>query len=223
MKSRALPQDRPLRRASIVSSLVAMAVMSGSIKVFTSLLLVGSSSCGGQAGEVKHMREVANVDTRAAADGSVVVFIRPSGMGSQAQSSVFDVTDTGSPVLVGIIAAKKKVAYRTTPGRHMFMVVGENADFLDSNLAPGKVYVVTTMMGPGAFKPWFALRPVRGAERADLPGWLRETSWVETTDGSFRWAEDNASSIQAKRTKYFAEWLRRPPERRDAIAPEDGE
>jgi hypothetical protein len=197
--------------------------MRGAIRVFTCLLVVGSSSCAGQAGEVKHMREVANVDTRATPDGSVVVFIRASGMGSAVQSSVFEVTDGSSPVLVGILAAKKKVAYRTTPGRHMFMIVGENADFLDSNLAPGKVYHVVTAMGPGAFKPWFALRPVRGAERADLPGWLRETSWVETTDGSFRWAEDHASSIQAKRTQYFPEWLRRPPERRDAIAPEDGE
>lgn len=101
---------------------------------------------------VKHMREVANVDTRATPDGSVVVFIRASGLGSAAQSSVFDVTDSGPPVLIGILAAKKKMAYRTMPGRHMFMIVGENADFLDSNLAPGKVYHVVTAMGAGAFK-----------------------------------------------------------------------
>jgi len=186
-------------------------------------LSVGLMSCAGQAGEVKHMREVANVDTRAAADDSVVVFMRESGRGAEVQSSVFDVTDSGPAVLIGILAAKKKLAYRTTPGRHMFMIIGENADFLDSNLTPGKVYYVRTMIGPGVFKPMFALRSVRGAERADLPSWLQATSWVETTDGSFRWAEDHSASIQDKRTKFFREWLKRSPDHRDALAPEDGQ
>jgi hypothetical protein len=187
------------------------------------VLSLGGLACRGQAGVVKHMRAVADVNATANADDVVVVFMRPSGMAFDFQTEVFDLTDTDTEALIGILAAKKKLAYRTTPGNHRFMILGQNAEFMDANLQAGKVYHVLAMPGPGTGKPWFAFKPVHVADRGELAGWIAETAWVETTDGSFRWAEDNAPSIKAKRAKYFPTWMQRTPARRQSLAPEDGQ
>lgn len=44
---------------------------------------------------------------------------------------MFDVTTGGPPVLVGIVAAKMKVAYRTTPGRARYW-----SKWIDGELGP---------------------------------------------------------------------------------------
>jgi hypothetical protein len=187
------------------------------------VLLLGTPACRGQAGVIKHMRNVADVNVKPNADDVVVVFLRPSGMAYDFQASVFDLGDAQTENLVGILAAKMKLAYRTTPGTHRFMILGGNAEFMDANLQAGKVYYAVAMPGPGVGKAWFVLRPVHAADRGELAGWGAQTSWVETTEGSFRWAEDNAPSIKAKRAKYFPPWTQRTPAQRDALAPEDGQ
>ena len=184
-------------------------------------LTVGASACS-SAGAVVHMKPVASVNTAPAPSEAMVVFLRPSGWGEMTQSSVFDVTTAGPAELVGIVAAKMKVAYRTTPGRHVFMVVGENADFVDAMLAPGKLYHVVLVPGPG-YKARFVAKPVHPGDRTDLPGWLAATSWVETTQDSFLWARENARSIEAKRARYWREWTERAPSERVALGPDDGQ
>jgi hypothetical protein len=173
------------------------------------------------AGEVKHMRPVANVDTTPAPNGAVVVFLRPSGWGPGTQSSVFEVTDPGEPVLVGIVAAKMKVAYRTTPGHHVFMSIGENADFMDAMLEPGRIYYVSLIAGPG-YKARFILKPAHADQRREVAGWLSDTSWVATTGDSQRWADDNAPSIAKKRARYWPQWIAGELGPREALVGPDG-
>lgn len=79
---------------------------------------------------------------------SLIVFMRPSSIGYAIQSSVFEVK--GDDVhLAGIVAAKKKVAYQVEPGKHLFMVVGESADFMSAELEKDKTYyaLVTPRVG----------------------------------------------------------------------------
>jgi hypothetical protein len=185
------------------------------------LLPVAVLACS-HAGEVKHMRRVATVDTTPAANQAVVVFLRPSGWGSLTQSSVFEVTDPGDPLLVGIVAAKMKLAYRTTPGHHVFMSVGENADFMDATLEAGKVYYASLVAGPG-YKARFILKPAHADQRADVAGWLAETSWVVTTSDSQRWADENAASIGKKRAVYWPQWRDGKLGPREALTAEDGQ
>jgi hypothetical protein len=200
-----------------------MTVMRSPNLLLGCVLLLGAPGCRGQAGVIKHMRAVADVNVTPSADDVVVVFLRPSGMASDFQASLFELTDAETETLVGILPAKKKLVYRTTPGSHRFMILGGNAEFMDADLQAGKVYHALAMPGPGVGKAWFALRPVHAADRGELSGWSAETSWVETTDGSFRWAEDNAPSIKAKRAKYFPTWTQRTPAQRDALASGDGQ
>ena len=185
------------------------------------LLAATANGCSA-AGDVKHMNTVADVDTTPASDEAVVVFLRPSGWASATQASVFDVTTGGPAVLVGIVAAKMKVAYRTTPGRHIFMVVGENADFVDAMLAPGRRYHAALIAGPG-YKARFVFKPVHAAGRAELGGWLRETSWVVTTDDSLVWQQENSASVEGKRARYWPKWIDGELGPHEALAPEDGQ
>ena len=187
----------------------------------SSALCVVAVACS-HAGTVKHMLPVARVDTTPAANGAVVVFLRPSGWGALTQSSVFEVTDPGESVLVGIVAAKMKVAYRTTPGHHVFMSVGENADFMDAMLDGGKVYYVSLIAGPG-YKARFILRPVHADQRGDVPGWLSDTSWVATTRDSQQWADENAASIGKKRARYWPQWIAGELGPREALVGPDGQ
>jgi hypothetical protein len=189
--------------------------------LFSSLLCLFALACW-HAGEVKHMRPVARVDTTPAANQAVVVFLRPSGWGPGTQSSVFEVTDPGESVLVGIVAAKMKVAYRTTPGHHVFMSIGENADFMDAMLAPGRVYYVSLIGGPG-YKARFILKPAHADQHGDVADWLSDTSWVATTSDSQRWADENAVSIEKKRARYWPQWIAGDLGPREALVGADGQ
>ena len=64
------------------------------------------------------------------------------------QASVYDVT-SGAPEFIGIVSNDTKISYMTSPGEHMFMVVGESADFLKASVVEGKTYytVVSPRMG----------------------------------------------------------------------------
>ena len=186
--------------------------------LFCSLLL-GGASC---AGSVKNMRAVASVNTVPAANEAVVIFLRPSGMGYAVQSSVFEVADGRPSALVGIVAAKKKVAYRTTPGRHTFMIIGESADFMDADLQPGKVYHAVAQVRMGVWKARFSLQPVHAGER-ELPQWLADSEWVEISPESQQWAQENAADVEGKRTEYFAKWMQKAPAERPMLYPQDGQ
>jgi len=186
------------------------------------LLIACLASAGGLAcyypGPVKHMREVANVDTTPGADEAVVVFVRPTGAAPGVQWSVFEVEEKRPASLVGILGAMKKVAYRTWPGRHLFMCIGPTPDFVTANLEAGKLYYVLMMPNMGDF----VLQPVRGAEHEQLRTRLSQTGWVETTDDSLKWAHDNREDIEAKRFKFYGIWRRRPSFERLALYPDDG-
>jgi hypothetical protein len=177
----------------------------------------------GCAGSVQHMTAVPNVNYAATANEAVVIFMRPSGMGFAIQSSVFEVPDGQPARLVGIVAAKKKLAYRTTPGDHMFMTIGESADFMQARLEPGKVYYALVTPRMGAWKARFSLRPVHVADRAELASWQSGTEWVQTNEDTMRWAAENSADVEAKRAKYFPEWMEKLPADRPVLVPEDGQ
>jgi len=95
----------------------------------------------GCAGTVKNMQPFQGDPAKLVPEAgkAMVVFMRPSTLGFAVQSSVFRATE-GTPDLVGIVAAQAKVAYQVDPGDHLFMVIGESADFMTAQVAAGKTY-----------------------------------------------------------------------------------
>jgi hypothetical protein len=162
----------------------------------------------GCAGSSKYMKPVLEESVKLPGyDETLVVFLRPSGMAWAIQSSVFDITSEDNK-LVGIVPAKKKVAYKTSAGEHMFMVVGESADFMKAHLAAGKTYYALVTPRMGAWKARFSLKPVHEEQLSseEFKKWVNGTTYVENTPASFDWARQNAASIQSKREKYIEKW-----------------
>ncbi len=147
-----------------------------------------------------------------AASESQIVFMRPSFLGGAVQSSVFDVTDNKDE-LIGIVSAGTKVRYVTQPGEHLFMVIGESADFMRAYVDPGKTYYALVTPRMGFWKARFSLKPVRRDELdgETFKGWDKSTSFVENTEQSRQWARENRHSISTKKAEYLQKWAAKSP------------
>lgn len=176
----------------------------------------------GCAGSTKYMRDVADssISYMPGADEAVVVFMRPSGLHLTIRAAVFDATSAENK-LVGIVSAKKKVAYRTKPGKYLFMVIGENADFMQADLEAGKTYYarVDPRMGYARFSLGAVHRDI---DPSKLSSWQNRCAWVETTGITYNWANQNAPSFQSKREDYINKWNNKPDHNKPTLSPEDG-
>jgi hypothetical protein len=164
------------------------------------------------------------------ADKAQVIFMRPSSFGGAVQATVFDVSsdETG---FIGIISSGTQLSYMVDPGKHIFMVVSEAADFLEANLVEGKTYYAVVTARMGAWKARFSMYPVRNGGEGDrqyqsekFQGWMKKVRFVENTPGSIAWFEANKADIKAKQIRYWDVWQQKSEvdllER--TLNPEDG-
>lgn len=179
----------------------------------------------GCAGSVKNMTPLApsQVVTVPAQDKAMVIFMRPSSMGYAIQSSVFDIQNN-TPKLVGIVAAKKKVAYQVDAGEHLFMVVGESADFMSATLESNKTYYALVTPRMGMWKARFSLKPVSSNElmTAEFNEWLNDCEWVGKTLESDNWEQSNFTDIHSKYTSYYKDWMSKDASDRPKLMGYDG-
>lgn len=198
---------------------------SKSIVRYGIVLLSTAFFLSGCAGAVKNMRAVPPGQAKSAPDEgkAMVVFMRPATLGFAIQSSVFEIIDN-DPSLVGVVAAKKKVGYQVDPGSHLFMVVGESADFMSAELEANKTYYALVTPRIGVWKARFSLDPV-SAQELDAPEftkWFDACEWVEKTPESDAWASAHMDSIKSKQTEYYDKWMSKDSSRRPKLAPQDG-
>ncbi len=189
------------------------------------MLLLMALALAGCSGSVKNMR-VASSDsivTSPQPGKSLVIFMRPSGMGYAVQSSVFEVVNE-TPELVGIVAAKKQVACELDPGEHLFMVIGESADFMSADLAADKTYYAYVTPRMGFWKARFSLAPVTSEERATetFKECQSGCEWVALSAESENWASSNINDIQSKYHEYHAKWMSKGETERPRLYPQDG-
>lgn len=152
-------------------------------------------------------------------DKAVVVFFRSSFYGSGIATSVYESTGDAT-LFVGVIGSKMKMTHLVDPGHHQFMVIAENADFLEANLEAGKIYYVLISPRMGVWKARFSLLPIRNKDsdnersvrNSNFAEWMRETRVVVKTSEADAWFEKNKSSILKKRTSYLAKWKVMLPE-----------
>ncbi len=179
----------------------------------------------GCAGSVKNMQAVPPERVVTAPDEgkSMVVFMRPSGIGFAIQSSVFEVKEN-TPSLVGIVAAKTKVSYQVAPGKHLFMVVGESADYMSAEVEANKTYYALVTPRMGVWKARFSLKPVPGADldSSKLNGWLNGCKWVEKSQESEAWERGNIASVKEKHSDYYPKWMEKDAAEQPKLLPGDG-
>ena len=191
-----------------------------SIIILLSAIAVVLSAC---AGSTEYMRELNDSDVTYTpnANEAIVVFMRPSSDGWAIQATVFEVT-TEENELVGIVPAQKKLAHRTKPGRHLFMVTSEAADFMQAELEAGKIYYATVNPRIG-FTVRFSLAAVpKEIEPTKLEQWKNGCKWVETTGKTYVWASEKAYSFQQLREAYIDKWESKPEHAKPMLRPEDG-
>lgn len=198
-------------------------------RILLALLLLGLAVGGAQA-RSKKMVEAEEQAPTPAADKAMVVSLRNSFVGSAIQSSIYEVDESGQRFL-GIVSNKTRIAIEVEPGAHRFLVIAENADFLESNLLAGKTYYVLISPRPGAWKTRFSLLPIRSDASAkhnvhskDFAKWMKKTTRVEIGPEAEAWYSKNAASVAEKRSEYLEKWNAQPESHRAELTlrPEDG-
>ena len=193
--------------------------------IVVGLLMAITSLLSGCAGSSKYMKETSTstIDYKPGSNEAQVIFMRSSTLYLALNPTVFEINKEGEK-LIGIVPARKKVAYRTSPGEHIFMVVGRRAEFMRANLAGGKTYYALLPPRVGVWGGGFFLKPVSKNElnSDDVTDCLKECEVVENTEYSFWWAKDNAPSIRSKREEYLKEWNEKAEEDKPALNADDG-
>lgn len=158
-----------------------------------------------------------------AAGKAMVVFLRAASRGGAVQSSVYDTGDSADR-FIGIVSTKSKIAWQADPGDHLFMVIGENADFMIAHLEAGKTYYALVSPRMGVWKARFSLLPIHSDSAAkynihsdDFRKWMQKTSWVRNTAESEQWFQENASSIREKKNDYMRKWNAADPLQREEL------
>ena len=186
---------------------------------FSVLLIV---YLGLQACTSAHLKPVANPQqTMKPQPGkAMVVFMRPSMFGGAIQSTVYDGQN-----YVSTVSAGTRVAYQADPGEHMFMVIGESADFMAATLNPNKTYYAVVSPRMGFWKARFSFKPVRKSESNEQLGeWLNSTELMEPNAEGIQWAKDNQADINSKWDTYLTEWKAKDKaaQTEQTLFPEDG-
>jgi hypothetical protein len=147
---------------------------------------------------------------------SEIVFMRSSFVGSAIQASLYDVT-SGKLEFLGIISNSTKISRVVDPGERVFMVVSESADFMKADMSANKTYYAMVTARMGVFRARFSLHPVRNQSgdefnwtSREFANWEGTTRYVENTDLSRQWFEENRTDIVNKQNSYWPEWQAKP-------------
>jgi len=179
----------------------------------------------GCAGSIKHMSSVHpnNIASAPYPGMAMVIFMRPSTLGFAIQSSVYEIRDS-EPSLIGIVAANTKVVHHLEPGTHLFMVIGESADFMSADLEANKTYYALVTPRMGMWKARFSLKPVKKEEleSKDFNEWVKSCNWVEKDSSSVKWEAEHLKSIRSLQGEYYVKWMQKSEADRPRLAPDDG-
>lgn len=171
--------------------------------VFISLLIV-FTGCA----TTEHMTAVeGKTELKPDAGKAMVVFMRPSSFGGAILATVYDGEE-----YIGTVPANSKFAYQTEPGEHMFMVIGESADFMKAELAANKTYYARVAARMGLWKARFSFIPYNKEEPAsELEAWINDTKLMTPNEKGTSWAAENAVSIKEKHDEYLPQWQQKDP------------
>lgn len=159
---------------------------------------------------------------------ALVYFIRSSKLGWPFPSPIFDGDQHIGTLVLGWDTQKNTqlkayMAYEATPGKHMFSVYSENADFLPAELAAGKTYYVFVRVVPGVWKARFYLSPQKGQlPQHELDEVINSGRQVKLTAEGVQFVKDNAKGFKKVKEEWWQKYQARPASERPELRPEDG-
>ena len=161
---------------------------------------------------------------------SQVVFMHPEIPSGLSSASLYEVIQ-GEINFIGILFNDTKLSYTTTPGKHVFMVVSEVAEFMEANLDPGKSYFSIVFPWEGTLIHRFTITPVKANPPAQyhlgmrfFQRWVRVTKLVTNSEKSIAWYEDNKDRAKRAYDHYWPVWQNKTADDLAirSLAPEDG-
>jgi hypothetical protein len=150
---------------------------------------------------------------------ALVHFMRPYKLTTRlSQATIYD-----GDTYIGTISADKRLAYQAEPGKHLFMVIGENADFMQAELLADKTYYVKIDSWSGFWKPRYGLIPLSGVvPQAEIDEYYASTQEVKVNGAGIKWAMDKQLEIQQRKADFFPDWLSTSDEKKQSLRPESG-
>lgn len=143
---------------------------------------------------------------------SVVVFMRPFKSGAAIPAGIFEISDN-YPQIIDFVRATKKIAFHTSPGKHIFMAASpKGADFIEVDTIPGKVYYVLLKFTNTIYGDSFEFYPVafdknNMEDAAQLQRWQNMTRWSANKKLSNRKLSQQAlHEIYSKYNTLFPAW-----------------
>jgi len=155
-------------------------------------------------------------------DKAKVVFMRSSMVAGAIGCDLFEVVN-GELKFIGQLPTGNKVAYETTPGKKVFMAYGTAADFMLTELAPGKTYysVVRPNWGTGGFAP----TPIRDPKGSEAQGWISGTKLLELSPKEAEaWMAENKQKLQGIHAEYWSRFQNKNEQEKAerTLLPRDG-
>lgn len=128
---------------------------------------------------------------------SAIVFYRSMSAGG-GPAIIFEVTDD-QPQFVTISSIGTKIFYKTSPGKHIYLMDGDFGYFMDANLEGGKIYYVYISRRIGWARDRFIFEPVSPSElkSADVTRTISKCDWYENSpEGEQLFSEKKPYIIQ---------------------------
>ena len=138
---------------------------------------------------------------------ALVIFMDIRLKGAWQRTSIFDIT-SGKNETIGILSPARKLAYSVSPGKRLFMVISESADFMMADLEAGKTYYSRVSIRLGAWKARFSLVSIRKDELdgKQFRNWNKKKVLDDNHNYAVTWAAEHAPSIEGTRAKYIKKW-----------------
>jgi hypothetical protein len=188
-------------------------------------LIVALAVLAAGCGTIRHMKELpAGTAVAAPKPGkAVVVFMRSARVGGSITASVFEIRND-NPEIVGLVSSNTKVAYEVDPGKRLFMVISETADYMSADLAPNRTYYAFVTPRMGVWRARFSLAAVNknGNMVQAAQNCLKDCRLIVKTPEADDWARANMNDIRSKHAEVYPRWNQRPAGERPHLASADG-
>jgi hypothetical protein len=177
--------------------------MSKMLRIAFLLMLVGLTAACVSIPKGRMQATPENAITKAPPPGKALIyFMRTSQYGGVMPADLYD-----GETYVGSITFGEHIAYPATPGQHLFMVVGETAEFMPSELLAGKTYYANVGAHMGMWKARFHFSPQNGnLPQGELNSALNAGRQVVLTEEGRRWAAENAADVHKLKVEHLPKW-----------------
>ncbi len=183
------------------------------------VFIVTANGCVSPVAKMNHSVRSSAV-TAPEPDKALVIFMRPRGAAFNTHAIVYD-----GNKLIGTVPYNSKLPFMAEPGKHIFMVISESADFMQADLKAGKTYYAQVIARMGWWRARFSLLPIhkKELETERVRGWIAKSQFVKNAESLYEWDRHNKPSILEKQETYFPVWQSKSDADKPYLRLEDGE